>query len=287
MLELSIGIAVYNEEKNIERALRLILAQDIGSLPIKLREVIVVSDCSTDSSDEIIQKIAREFAVVRLFRMEKRSGKSAVMDRIVHLAGSDIVAAFDADAFPEPDCLKHMLQPLVTRPEVGGTSGRKIPYNRAMMPHAFWEMCHYFNLAAPKMSGSVMAFRNVVKSIPHALAVDDMYIQIELERQSLKVVYVPEVVARTVEPDTLSGYFHQRNRIYRGYLQLLKEEKVRLPSVGIAIPIKALVGAIRAHPNKAFSFMLCSSFEVIIRIWASIGHGLKRPAPYIYKRVRQ
>ena len=284
MLELSIAIPAYNEEENIERTLRLLLAQDISSLPVHLKEIIVVSDGSTDRTDEIVQKITREFPVVQLVRMEERSGKSAVVNRILGLVNTDVLAMFDSDTFTEPNCLRYLLEPLLYQPDIVGTSGRKIPYNRAIMPDAFWEVCHYFNLIAPKMSGSAMAFRNIVKTLPSNIVNDDMYIQIELERQGFKVAYIPQAIVKTVEPDTLSGYFRQRKRVYRGHLQLFKEENIRLPSVGMTVPAKALFKAIKACPRKTFIFTLCSFLEIVIRVWALVEYYLSKRAPFVYPR---
>lgn len=70
---LSVLVPVYNERYLVETSLRRVLAlrDDI----ILSLEVIVVDDCSTDGSWEILKRIATEDERVVLLRHERNMGK--------------------------------------------------------------------------------------------------------------------------------------------------------------------------------------------------------------------
>ncbi len=79
--QISVLIAAYNEEEAIERKIRQTLALEYP--PEKL-EVIVLSDCSTDRTDEIVA--AFPDSRVRLVRMPERGGKTHAQNQGVILA---------------------------------------------------------------------------------------------------------------------------------------------------------------------------------------------------------
>src|SRR6476646_9877141 len=68
---ISVLIAAYNEEEAIERKLQQTLALEYPSNKI---EVLVLSECSTDRTDEIVS--AFPDSRVRLVRMPERGGKT-------------------------------------------------------------------------------------------------------------------------------------------------------------------------------------------------------------------
>jgi cellulose synthase/poly-beta-1,6-N-acetylglucosamine synthase-like glycosyltransferase len=86
-------VPAYNEERNIGARLRNVLVSDY---PPELLDIIVVSDASTDGTNDI----ARSFEAdgVRLIVQEARSGKTAGLNRAVRIARGDIVVFTDANA---------------------------------------------------------------------------------------------------------------------------------------------------------------------------------------------
>ena len=116
----TITIPAYNEERAIAATLDAILATDY---PADRRQVLVVSDASTDRTDEIVRAYADRG--VELLRMPVRGGKTAAENAArEHLKG-DIVVNTDASVRVAPDALK----PLIARfadPEVGVASGRDV-----------------------------------------------------------------------------------------------------------------------------------------------------------------
>src|SRR5258708_37411856 len=74
----SVGIMAYNEEANIERTLRAVLAQQGPS--IRIEEVIVVASGCTDRTVPIVTALAQQEQRVHLYVQEKREGKASAIN---------------------------------------------------------------------------------------------------------------------------------------------------------------------------------------------------------------
>src|SRR3972149_6409597 len=97
-------IAARNEEKIIGRKIENLLALDY---PIDKLEIIIVSDCSTDDSDEIIRRY--EGRGVKLLRMEQRMGKHFAQKKAIDHAKGEIIAFTDASPMLKTDALANMM----------------------------------------------------------------------------------------------------------------------------------------------------------------------------------
>ena len=76
-MKLSILMPVYNERTVVERCLSLVLN---APLPENMeRELVIVDDCSTDGTFDLLQRLAAGFPQIRLYRHEHNSGKGAAV----------------------------------------------------------------------------------------------------------------------------------------------------------------------------------------------------------------
>lgn len=95
-------IAVYNEEQVIREKIDNALSLDY---PKELLEVIVVSDGSTDRSNQIVASIADPRLVLTAY--PERKGKTACLNQVVPKATGDILIFTDANSmFPADTILK-------------------------------------------------------------------------------------------------------------------------------------------------------------------------------------
>jgi cellulose synthase/poly-beta-1,6-N-acetylglucosamine synthase-like glycosyltransferase len=121
---LSICVPAFNEERAIGPTLDAILAADY---PADRRQILVVSDGSTDRTDEIVRGYAA--SGVELLRMPVRGGKSAAENAArTHLRG-EIVVNTDASVRIARDALKPLVRALLD-PAVGLASGRDVSVAR-------------------------------------------------------------------------------------------------------------------------------------------------------------
>jgi len=117
---LSISLPAYNEEVAIAGALDALLQADY---PASRLQILVVSDASSDRTDEIVRSYADRG--VELLRLEGRGGKTAAENAAAaHLRG-DIVVNTDASIRIRPDALKPLVRALAD-PTVGVASGRDV-----------------------------------------------------------------------------------------------------------------------------------------------------------------
>jgi dolichol-phosphate mannosyltransferase len=108
MTTLSIVIPAYNEERFIGTLLEQVRAVDLAALGVA-REVIVVDDCSTDRTSDIV----RGFPDVRLHRLETNSGKGRAVRAGIDMATGDCLVIQDADLEYDPQDYLPMMQALL------------------------------------------------------------------------------------------------------------------------------------------------------------------------------
>jgi cellulose synthase/poly-beta-1,6-N-acetylglucosamine synthase-like glycosyltransferase len=115
---ISILIAAYNEEAAIERKIRQTLALEY---PADKIEVLVLSDCSTDRTDEIVSGFADPR--VRLVRMAERGGKTHAQNQGIRHAAGEVIIFSDATAIYHSKALMYLAGNYQDA-TVGAVSGR-------------------------------------------------------------------------------------------------------------------------------------------------------------------
>jgi cellulose synthase/poly-beta-1,6-N-acetylglucosamine synthase-like glycosyltransferase len=101
----SMLISAYNEKAVIAEKLQnaLSLDYDQGRL-----EIIVISDCSDDGTDEIVRQVASQG--IRLIRQQNRLGKSAGLNLGVQQATGEFLVFSDANSIYRPDALRNLIR---------------------------------------------------------------------------------------------------------------------------------------------------------------------------------
>jgi cellulose synthase/poly-beta-1,6-N-acetylglucosamine synthase-like glycosyltransferase len=117
---ISIALPVYNEAGVIAGTLERILALDY---PADRRQILVVSDASSDRTDEIVSGYAARG--VELLRLPRREGKTAAENAAgPHLTG-EIIVNTDASVRIDPAAVRHLVAAFAD-PSVGLASGRDV-----------------------------------------------------------------------------------------------------------------------------------------------------------------
>jgi glycosyltransferase involved in cell wall biosynthesis len=108
-LKLTIIVPVYNEKGTIHEILRRVLAAPLDGID---KEIIVVDDCSTDGTREIL---AQETAArgVRVLHHPLNKGKGAAIQTGLLAATGDLIIVQDADLEYDPNDYAKLIAPIL------------------------------------------------------------------------------------------------------------------------------------------------------------------------------
>jgi len=171
---LSILIPVYNERTVVERSLSLVLA---APLPENMeRELVIVDDCSTDGTSDILDRLASSEPRIRLFRQPVNQGKGAAVRTAIAKAQGDFCLVQDADLEYDPSEYMRLLRPLLdgNADAVFGSrylvsdQTRLLPYWHTVINKTLTLLSNIFsNLNVSDMETCYKVFRtDLLKSIP-------------------------------------------------------------------------------------------------------------------------
>ena len=127
----TIVIPAYNEQHQIRGAIEAAIAQDY---PEELRQILVLSDASTDGTDDIVRE---EYASrgVELMRMPARAGKTAAENASIARIRGDIVVNTDSSVRLHPSAVRLLVAGLAD-PTVGVASTCDVSVSGADSPNA-------------------------------------------------------------------------------------------------------------------------------------------------------
>ena len=102
---ITIGITAYNAAGTISAAVESALGQDYPDF-----EIVIVDDCSADSTWNIIQELARVHPhKIRVFQNDKNLGVAGTRNRIVSEASGEFLAFFDDDDVSVPERIEKQI----------------------------------------------------------------------------------------------------------------------------------------------------------------------------------
>lgn len=187
--------AAYNEADHIEATVRNKLEQDY---PEQLLDVIVVSDCSEDSTDEIVRRLGKR---VRLIRQEQRSGKTAALNLAVPEAEGEVLVFSDANSIYASDAIRYLVRNFADS-SVGYVTGKMVYTNPdgTIVGDGCSAYMRYENWLRAQEScfGSVIGVDGGVDAVRAALYVPmrpdqlpDFVLPLTIAGQGYRVVYEP------------------------------------------------------------------------------------------------
>ena len=133
MSKLTVIIPVYNEENTI-----LDIVNKVKNCGVPELEIIIVDDCSTDSTASKLELLS-SMPDIKVLRHEVNNGKGAAIQTAQKNITGDFVIIQDADLEYSPDEFPRMMAPLVAD-EADAVYGSRYS-GREILVDTFW---HYF-----------------------------------------------------------------------------------------------------------------------------------------------
>ena len=103
----SILIAAYNEQEVIKEKVMSIINSNFSSSKM---EIIIGSDCSTDNTNEIISELAKNHSFLNAKIFTERSGKSAIVNKLVKQAKNEILILTDANIIFSKNTIQSLIR---------------------------------------------------------------------------------------------------------------------------------------------------------------------------------
>jgi biofilm PGA synthesis N-glycosyltransferase PgaC len=285
-LACSVGIMAYNEEANIAHAMEAVLGQQL--LSGEIAELIVVASGCTDRTADIALEVARDDPRVRLVVQERREGKASAINLFISAARSPILLMVGADVLVKEGTIDTLVKHF-RDPAVGMVGGHPIPVNdeRRFLGHAvhlLWRLHDQIARRTPKL-GEIVAFRNVVPSIPVDTAVDEISIQALTTQLGYQLVYEPRAIVYNRGPTTVGDFLRQRRRIYAGHLRVRKQQGYTASTMSVSRIGRALVRSGSFRTPRGALWTLCAvALEAIARV---LGYydSIRRQQHHVWKTV--
>lgn len=115
--KVSILLPVYNGEKFLDAAVASVLAQTHADF-----ELLVVDDCSTDGSVDVIERLRKQDSRIKFIRNEQNLGLFANYNRCLQQALGEFIKPFAQDDILSPSALEKMIDVLTNEKSVALTS---------------------------------------------------------------------------------------------------------------------------------------------------------------------
>ncbi|MEW5894705.1 MAG: glycosyltransferase family 2 protein [Candidatus Omnitrophota bacterium] len=221
----SIVVPAYNEENAIDAKIRNLLSLNY---PVMKLEIVIVSDCSSDHTDAIVESYASKG--IRLIRMPGRGGKIAGYKAALPALKGDIVVFSDATSRLELNSLRKLVGNFAD-PSVGCVAGRLVYRDPRRADIARGELSYWSYESMIKkgeekvysltsVSGTFYAFRKGLFPVNMAddLA-DDLVVVLNTVKNGQRVVMEPEAVC---EENAIHDDMAEINKRWRITVQNLR-----------------------------------------------------------------
>lgn len=214
----SILIAAYNEEScigtTIENKLKL-------SYPKEKMEIIIVSDGSTDRTDEIVRRYASDG--VKLLRQEPRSGKTSALNMAAPYSNGELLVFSDANSIYGPDALEKLVQNFSDQ-SIGYVTGTMIYTNPdgSTIGDGCSAYMKYENAlrsietklgAVVGVDGGIDAVRRSLYKPMSPDQLPDFIIPLKVVEQGYRVVYEPEALLKEPSLSKRKDEYKMRVRV--------------------------------------------------------------------------
>ena len=197
----TILIAAFNEEASIENTIKNKLSHDY---PKEKLEIIIISDSSSDKTDEIVKKY--ESQGIKLLRQIPRAGKTSALNMAVPGAKGEILVFSDANSIWAQDALIKLMSNF-SDPKVGYVTGKMIYTNPEGSTtgdgcSAYMKYENFLRSFETKVGsivgvdGGIDAVRKSLYQSMNPEQLPDFVLPLKVIDQGYRVVYEPQAILK-------------------------------------------------------------------------------------------
>jgi biofilm PGA synthesis N-glycosyltransferase PgaC len=226
--KVSLVIAAHNEEKVIREKIENSLSIDY---PEELLSIIIVSDGSIDSTNEIVNEFVSN-PRIKFLHYETRRGKAHALNIGVASSESEIIVFSDANIWYEPDAIR-MLVRNFSDPSVGCVCGKVFleKPKGSIEPLGEGAYMRYERFIHQNESrfhtmigtdGAMYAIRRgLFKPIPEDAIVDDFIIAMQVLENNYRILYEPKAIGYEEAASSVGQEFKRKVRMIAGGFQAI------------------------------------------------------------------
>lgn len=225
----SIAMVVRNEERTLEAKLQNLLGLDY---PAKQCQIVVVSDGSTDRTEEILRAYARD-SRVHIVLNQLAQGKASGLNDAMDLSAGEIVVFTDARQLIDRGAVRLLVENFAD-PDVGCASGELMlgdattgESNQGL--GLYWRIekqVRKLESAAGSVVGATGALyairRELLTRVPPGTILDDVYLPMQVVRQGKRVILDERAQAWDIPNQGNGREFSRKVRTLSGNYQLLQ-----------------------------------------------------------------
>ncbi len=289
---IDIFIPAFNEEGCIEGVLHDVIKARQDNW-FKIQAIYVISDESTDQTDDIVQQLASRDQRVKLIKKPERKGKQHSINLAFSITSADIVVFIDADVrLANELSIAKLVRPFgdgeATLVQGGLVRLRPTFTLNPAKQAAYFDYILVDKIRRQKeiswwsIDGRVMAltrdfYQQLILPLSHA---DDQYIFYTCIQQRRKFVWANDAIFYYLPPESIADFSHQWSRYFfytgksRHYFgKELMDRDMNLPGLW-----RTIMSSFLRHPFCGLMWALCytlSKIEFMLRInFKTYEHGL-------------
>jgi cellulose synthase/poly-beta-1,6-N-acetylglucosamine synthase-like glycosyltransferase len=229
----SLVISAFNEAGVIDEKLRNSLALDY---PQERLEIVLISDCSDDGTDEIAAHYA-EHGVVICRQAERRGKSQGLTDHVPNTRGSILVFS-DANSMYDPQALRYLVRPF-SQSNIGYVVGHQRFYGdeesaAAESEGTYWDFEVRLKMMESLLSsvvggdGAIFAMRRELFEPLEEHDINDFLIPLKIVLKGLRGVFERRAFCYEHAAPDFEGEFRRKARIVTRSLQAMGKTRATL-----------------------------------------------------------
>lgn len=223
----TILVPAYNEERTIRATVLSMLDSDYPD-----KEIIVINDGSTDTTEEKIRDIIDSGRIVYI--RKHNGGKASALNMGLDAATGEVVICSDADSFFLPDTIRKTVR-WFGNPLIDAVCGNDTPLNPSTLVQKILLLTTHIGTGfvrralsvigcLPIISGNIGAFRpSVLREIGGFMEIwgEDLEVTFRLHKYRKKIIFDADTKVISECPSTLKALWKQRVRWMRSYIKII------------------------------------------------------------------